>query len=237
MSAAPVSRRARPAKAPLSRETIVETGLRILDAEGLAALTMRRVAQDLDTGAASLYVYVANRDDLMAAMLDQVLGTVPLPTGGTWRDRIITLVESVVAAMGRHEGLALVALGAKPTSPNALLLVERLLTLLEEGGLDARTNSWAVDLIYLHITARAAQQSVDNVEGGSEEDYVAGIERISARLPVEGDPSIVSMRDQVLGGGGDSREAWALRVLINGILATPVDDSGDSMTTKEPSCG
>src|SRR6476619_1459459 len=91
MSAAPVSRRARPAKAPLSREAIIETGLRILDRDGSAALTMRRVAQHLDTGSASLYVYVANRDALMAAMLDHVLGTVPEPAGDTWHDRLTTL--------------------------------------------------------------------------------------------------------------------------------------------------
>lgn len=57
----------------------MRTGLRILDRDGLDALTMRRVAKELDTGPASLYVYVANRDDLMAAMLDAALAQVPLP--------------------------------------------------------------------------------------------------------------------------------------------------------------
>ncbi|MFD0363916.1 TetR/AcrR family transcriptional regulator [Nocardia sp. GCM10030253] len=223
MSAAPVSRRARPAKAPLSRDVIVETGLRILDNDGLSALTMRRVAQDLDTGAASLYVYVANRDDLMAAMLDHVLGTVPEPTGGTWRERLSAMVESTVAAMSRHEGLALVALGSIPTSPNALLLIERLLTLLDEGGLDKRTNSWAVDLLYLHITAQAAEQSAYNTGGRAEEDYVAEVQRHFAELPADRYPMLVGMREEMMSGKGDEREVWALRVLINGILATPAE--------------
>ncbi|MEV6275037.1 TetR/AcrR family transcriptional regulator [Nocardia sp. NPDC051832] len=217
---APVSRRARPAKAPLSREVIVETGLRILDGEGLPALTMRRVAQDLDTGAASLYVYVANRDDLMAAMLDHVLGTVPEPEGGTWRQRLETLIESAVTVMSRHEGLALVALGSIPTSPNALALIERMLTLLGEGGLDPRTNSWAVDLIYLHITAQAAEQSAYNVKGGTTEGNIAAAQRKLDELPADRYPMIVGLREHLL-YGGDAREGWALRVLINGILATP----------------
>ncbi|MFQ6396808.1 TetR/AcrR family transcriptional regulator [Nocardia sp. KC 131] len=223
MNAAPVSRRARPAKAPLSREVIVEAGLRILDNDGLAALTMRRVAQDLDTGAASLYVYVANRDDLMATMLDQVLGTVPAPTGGSWRERLAALVESTVAAMSKHEGLALVALGSIPTSPNALLLVERLVTLLDEAGLDRKTNSWAVDLIYLHITAQAAEQSAYNTGGREESDYVAEVQRHFAELPADRYPMLVGMREEMMSGNGDEREVWALRVLINGILATPAE--------------
>ncbi|MGW4366827.1 TetR/AcrR family transcriptional regulator [Nocardia takedensis] len=193
MRAAPVSRRARPAKAPLSREAIVETGLRILDTDGLAALTMRRVAQELDTGAASLYVYVANRDDLMAAMLDDVIGAVPEPRGGGWRDRLVALVEATVAAMARHQGLALVALGASPTETVTKRLIDRMRLLLAEGGVDVRTARWAVGLLYLYITASAA----GHIEG----------------LPARPDHD---------GGPADPRRVrWELRAVIDGILATP----------------
>ncbi|MEU7216771.1 TetR/AcrR family transcriptional regulator [Nocardia iowensis] len=222
MSEAPVSRRARPAKAPLSREVIIETGLRILDQEGLAALTMRRVAQDLDTGAASLYVYVANRDDLMAAMLDHVLGTIEQPTGGSWRERLVALVQASVAAMSRHEGLAVVALGAIPTGTNALVLIDRLLALLAEGGVDERTNSWAVDLLFLYITAAAAEQSAYNTKGMRAEAHLAEVEKRFAGLPADRYPMIVTMRESLMAGDGDARAQWALRVLIEGILATPV---------------
>ncbi|MBF6074640.1 TetR/AcrR family transcriptional regulator [Nocardia beijingensis] len=220
MSAAAVSRRARPAKAPLSREVIVETGLRILDRDGAAALTMRRVAQDLDTGAASLYVYVANRDDLMAAMLDHVLGSVPEPAGADWRERLTALIDAMVAAMSRHEGLALVALGVIPSSPNAMRLVESMLRSLTEAGLDDRTAAWAVDLLYLHITASAAEQSAHRTGGGSEQEYLATIERRFAELPADRYPTVVAMRAALLAGGGEARAAWAVRVLLNGILAT-----------------
>ncbi|MFG1792431.1 TetR/AcrR family transcriptional regulator [Nocardia sp. NPDC049149] len=221
MSDAPVSRRARPAKAPLSREVIIETGLRILDQEGLAALTMRRVAQDLDTGAASLYVYVANRDDLMAAMLDHVLGTVPAPSGGSWRDRLSELVNAAVAAMARHEGVALVALGAIPTGTNALVLVDRMLALLAEAGVAEQANSWGVDLLFLYITAAAAEQSAYNTKGMRAETHIAEVSKRYAELPPDRYPMVVSMRESLVSGDGDARAQWALRVLIDGILATP----------------
>ncbi|MFE1593944.1 GNAT family N-acetyltransferase [Nocardia sp. NPDC058705] len=155
MNAAPVSRRARPAKVPLSRELVIETGLRTLDTDGSGALTMRRVAKELDTGAASLYVYVANRDDLLTGMLDHVLAQVPAATEGDWRARVTQLVEAAIEALARHDGLALVAFGWFPTTRHALGLLEQVLALLREGGVDPVTAGWACDLIYRHIAAEA----------------------------------------------------------------------------------
>src|SRR6478672_908507 len=84
------SRRERPAKPALSREGIVAAALAVLRAEGLERVTMRRVAAELDTGAASLYVYVRDTEDLHAQLLDALLGPVAdaIPAGGTWRERL-----------------------------------------------------------------------------------------------------------------------------------------------------
>ena len=68
-----VSRRERPAKAPLSRESIVAATLRLLDG-GVERVTMRRVAAELDTGPASLYVYVRDTEELHTAVLEELLG-------------------------------------------------------------------------------------------------------------------------------------------------------------------
>ena len=75
----PVSRRDRPAKAPLSRGAVVAAGMRIMREDGLERLTMRRLAAELDTGPASLYVYVDNMAELHGALLDELLSEVALP--------------------------------------------------------------------------------------------------------------------------------------------------------------
>jgi AcrR family transcriptional regulator len=222
MSTAPISRRARPAKAPLSRAVIVATGLRILDRDGLDALTMRRVAQELDTGPASLYVYVDNRDDLMAAMLDAALGRVALPDvsgPGTWQERLAALAIATIEAMSRHDGLAPVALGGIPTGPNALRILDRMLGLLAEGGLDDTTAAWAVDLIHLHVTAAAAEQNAYNAKRTDEADQLATVERHYAALPAGQYPMITRLREPLLSAG--DRDRWGLHVLLNGILNTP----------------
>src|SRR3984957_17359238 len=67
------STRDRPAKPPLSEDAGVDTALEILKSDGLGAVTMRRVATALDTGPASLYVYVDGRDRVFPAMLQRLL--------------------------------------------------------------------------------------------------------------------------------------------------------------------
>src|ERR1700712_4148964 len=97
----PHGRRARPAKAALSRELIVGTALELLKAEGYEATSMRRVAQALDTGPASLYVYVANREELLELMLDRAIATVPLPAPdpARWRDQLKALLTAMSKMM------------------------------------------------------------------------------------------------------------------------------------------
>src|SRR5919202_563473 len=89
-STAPRSRRERPAKPPLSRDAIVAAALEIARTEGVEALSMRRVAQALDTGAASLYVYVADRQELQELVFDAAIGTIELPAiePERWREQL-----------------------------------------------------------------------------------------------------------------------------------------------------
>ncbi len=226
MSVTPISRRDRPAKEALSRALIVETGLRILDQDGMDALTMRRVGQELDTGAASLYVYVTNREDLLDAMLDRALGDVEFPPvdGGTWQERLTTIVERTIEAMSRHDQLALVALGAIPTSQNALKILDKLIAALMHSGLDKETISFAVDLLYLYATATAAENSAYRrrlITRDTEQSYVEGIDAVYETLSAADYPHIFSLGRVILAGSGDARGEWMLKTLLAGILNTP----------------
>src|SRR6202453_2532437 len=136
----PRSTRDRPAKAPLSEDAIVDAALAIPRAEGLDAVTMRRVAAELDTGAASLYVYFANRDELLRAMMDRVAGTVSLvaPDAERWREQVYGLMRGFREALEAHPGLASVLLGEAPTTEETLAGAENLLGILLAGGIPAQ---------------------------------------------------------------------------------------------------
>src|SRR3954452_25169642 len=95
---APRSRRERPAKPPLSRDAIVASALEIARTEGVEALSMRRVAQALDTGPASLYVYVADRRELQELVFDAAIGTIEIDPidPSRWREQLKELALGIV---------------------------------------------------------------------------------------------------------------------------------------------
>jgi AcrR family transcriptional regulator len=125
-----VSRRERPAKPALTREGIVAAAIRVMQAEGLDRVTMRRLAQELDTGAASLYVYVRNTAELHAAMLEELLAAVdlsPVTAAGDWRERLKQVLWSYTIILFEQPGLALSVLVTRPSGPAYLSLAEGIL--------------------------------------------------------------------------------------------------------------
>ena len=159
-SRSPISRRERPAKPALTRERIVATAVAVMRAEGLEKVTMRRLAQELDTGAASLYVYVSNTAELHAAVLDQLLGEVDLdPAAGDWRERLVGVLASYTDVLFEQPGLARSALTGRPSGEHYLLLLEKLLALLDEGGVPPAQASWGVDVLLQVANATAAEHA------------------------------------------------------------------------------
>ncbi|WP_053170432.1 TetR/AcrR family transcriptional regulator [Streptomyces sp. SBT349] len=223
----PVSRRTRPAKAALTRDGIVDAALAVLDADGLDAVSMRRVAQLLDTGAASLYVYVGNRDELLALMLDRVLAAVPLPGAPAapqdgardWRERLLALLYDVTVTLSRRRGIASVAFARVPDGPHALAIAERVLDLLAEGGVEPRTRAWALDTLMMYVSATALELSL--LQEGSTAGEPAG-EPLA--VPADRYPRIAEATPFLGDDCGMARLSWALNALVNGVLATAVED-------------
>lgn len=212
--------RTRPAKSPLSRSAVIGAALTLVDELGSAAVTMRRVAQVLDTGPASLYAYVADRDELMAQVYDLALGEVELPADGDWRARLETLTGRVITALSGHDDIALVALTGVQTGPNALRVMEETLRLLREAGVEDAKCAWAADLIDQYIVSSALEragwlraQRGDEVAAGSALDEIFGA------LPAAEFPTLHALSGQLTSAGnGEERAAWKLRVIIDGLL-------------------
>jgi AcrR family transcriptional regulator len=213
----PTSRRDRPAKPALSREGIVRAALAVLRAEGLEKVTMRRLAQDLDTGPASLYVYVANTAELHALVLDELLGAVGLD--GDVEQVLTTYVEVLFA----HPALARSALVARPSGPHYLALVERLLGLLAEAGVAPDRAAWGVDLLLQYATATAAEQSTRARDVAAEDDWAA-LNRVVDAVHAGTHPHIAASADHLLSGTGPARLSWGFRVLLAGIAGTPTEE-------------
>ena len=90
-------------RVPLSRQRALLAAIAIADTEGIDALTMRRLAQDLGVEAMSLYHHVANKHDILDGMVDMVFGEIELPSDGTdWKMAMRQRATSVRAALTRH---------------------------------------------------------------------------------------------------------------------------------------
>ena len=217
------STRDRPAKSPLSRDAVITAGLKVLREEGIEGVTMRRVASELDTGAASLYVYVSNRQDLLNQMFDAVTAEVDLgdePDPQRWREQLVAVLTSARDAMDRYPGIARVPLANVPTGPNASRAADRMLGLLRAGGVDDRSAAWFLDVVSLYLNAASFETSI-YVEQGREHDEVdEQIREGFEQLDLDELPNIRSMMPLLLSGDGDERFAFGLQLMIDGLLNT-----------------
>ncbi|MFJ4867621.1 TetR/AcrR family transcriptional regulator [Streptomyces sp. NPDC088757] len=233
----PVGRRERPAKPALTRRGIVETAVRLMRAEGLEKVTMRRLAQELDTGPASLYVYVANTAELHAAVLDALLGEVDPGAdgdedngggegdgrggGADWRGRLLAVLGSYTRVLFEHPQLARSALVARPSGENYLDLVERVLDLLSRSGAPREQVAWGVDILLQHATATAAEQGTRERDPSARDDWNALVEAVHAPGGAAR-PMIGAHLPALLSGPDEHRLTWGFDVLINGIVGTPL---------------
>jgi AcrR family transcriptional regulator len=119
----------------LSRAEIVRAAIAVADAEGPEAISMRRIARELNAGAMSLYWYVASKEELLDRMLDAIEAEieVPEPTGD-WRADLNVFAHRTRAALKRHRW-AVEFIGSRPPSgPNDVRNLERLLSLIDGTG-------------------------------------------------------------------------------------------------------
>ncbi|WP_127501972.1 TetR/AcrR family transcriptional regulator [Actinoplanes solisilvae] len=116
-----------------SRSEVTTAAIALADREGLAAVSMRRVAAELGTGAASLYRYVDRRDDLLDLMTDEVVAGYQLPApGGPWLPGLLEVCRQGRELMRRHGWLPELVLTRSALGPHGTDLLEHVLALLAE---------------------------------------------------------------------------------------------------------
>ncbi|BCJ47193.1 TetR family transcriptional regulator [Actinoplanes ianthinogenes] len=116
-----------------SRAEVVAAAIALADGEGLAAVSMRRVAAELGTGPASLYRYVDSRDDLLDLMTDEVVAGYDLPApGGPWLPALLEVCRQGHDLMLRHGWLPELVLTRAALGPHGTDLLEHVLAVLAD---------------------------------------------------------------------------------------------------------
>ena len=214
----PVSRRERPAKPALSRAAIIDAAMELVQQEGARPLTMRRLAAQLDTGPASLYVYVRNTTELNALLIDRHLAGLDL----RWDDaedpraRIQRTLLDYTLLLASQPALAQAAQVTWPEGPHYLDLLELLLQALHALGLDTPTAARAVDLLLQLATASATEWAAHSASDAQE---LADLESTLASADPDRHPALASTGAPAFTAGEPhERNAWAIDVVLDGLL-------------------
>ncbi|MHA6765064.1 TetR/AcrR family transcriptional regulator [Streptacidiphilus sp. PAMC 29251] len=213
-----------PKRRTLSRELIVETALAVVDAEGLDALSMRRVSQELNTGPASLYAHVGSKDQLVELVLDLAHADLvhPVPDPARWREQVKDFLTQARDNLISHNDLARAALVSNiPTLPHQLDAAETLIVLLRNGGLPDQVVAYGVDLLALYLVASAHEVSQRQGHGDAPpeqaEAYMDGIRAYFGSLPPERYPALLSIIAPMTRSVGDERWGFGVDVILAGL--------------------
>jgi len=157
---APSSARARPRSGAgtATRERIVEAAIAIADAEGLAAVSLRRIAVELGVATMTLYRSIAGKDDLLAGMMDTLLGEEAWPATRPpgWRAQLEYLARRQWRTYQSHPWLAQVVSLTRPQlAPNAMRHTEWVLRAIDGHGLGPTTRLYVVLTLFGHVRGAA----------------------------------------------------------------------------------
>ena len=217
--------RRRPAagrKPALSVPVIVAAAIEVLDEAGFAGLSMRRVADRLGTGAASLYAHVSGREELLELVFDALVGQVRLeePDPARWREQVHRMMRDFRDILASHTDAALAGLGRVPTAPQTLAAAEVFTGVLRAGGLSDRIIALGFDQLVLYVSASAYEAGLYRKADPAElERYFAGAHAFYATLPAARYPVLASLAPEMTGADADDRFEFGLNVIIAGLEA------------------
>jgi len=196
----------------LSRDKIVDAALALLEREGMQGISMRKLAQELDAGAATLYWHVGDKEQLLGLMLDRIVGenVIPDPDPEHWREQVKDLARATRKLLKSRRDAAQLSMGRIPAGPNALPVLERYLAVLSAAALPAQVTAYAADMFSLYVGAFAYEESMPAPD-------VEQMRGIFSSLPPDDFPILSGLADELVAGDLDERFEWALELLVRGL--------------------
>lgn len=225
---APAARRgaAGERKPPITVDTIVQAAFEIVASEGYDALSMRRVASALDTGPASLYAHVVNKEDLDDLLIGQLCAGIdlPEPDPATWRLQIHRVCVQLRDQYLRYPGISRAALAIVPTNLETLRVSEGMLAILLAGGVAPQSAAWGIDALLLYINAYCLEiYLVSKQASHGDGDWVFSRDELLRRfaaLPAEDFPQTRRYAAELTAGVDQERFDFTIGLMLDGLEAT-----------------
>lgn len=216
----------------LNRDQIVAEAVKLLDEEGMDALSMRKLGARLNAGATSLYWHVANKDELLELVVDQIFGELDIPEiddPAGWRDALTRCATSLRDTILRHPWFSATfgEVGLAYLGPNMLQLSDRMLSIIEAGGFDVMAANRSMSVIVAYVTGVASSEASWLVtlrrSGKSEQEWLAAVQPAVAAAAREF-PRLREVNERYLAASDpeDEREdefSWGLQRVLDGLFA------------------
>ncbi|MFB4281343.1 MULTISPECIES: TetR/AcrR family transcriptional regulator [unclassified Nonomuraea] len=219
------SRPSPPRRPVLTREAIVAAAVAVADAEGLAAVSIRRVAAELDARAMTLYSYIERKEDLLALMADEIAAETlvegPLP--GDWREALLLLARRERELVRRHPWRVELISQRVDIGPNGLRHVEQKLAAFDGLGVD-RLTAWRFlavfnDYMTGFVVREAQERGAPREQGVNDAERAAVAQPYIRELVESGEfPRLAPMIEQGVQGADDNFER-GLNWVLDGIEA------------------
>ncbi|MEU5469156.1 TetR/AcrR family transcriptional regulator [Streptomyces lydicus] len=210
----------------LSREQIVTEAVQLLDTDGLESLSMRKLGTRLDAGATSLYRHVANKDELIELVVDEVYGELEVPAADAadWRTPAARSAYSLRAMILRHPWVASVLgqVGLIHLGPNVTKMSERMAAVYRAAGFPSDETGHAMKTVISYVigmaTSEAAYLSLIARSGKSEREFIESLRSAGEEGPQAEDPE--TARDETFDYG--------LRRVLDGLQVRLGEIPGDA---------
>ncbi|MDT5140316.1 MAG: hypothetical protein QOD58_4578 [Mycobacterium sp.] len=162
----------------------MSAALELVDEQGADALSMRSLAQRLGSGTATLYRHFANRAELVAMVVDTMLGEVTFDASTTWDDACTSFAQDMFEALGRHGNVARLLIGQVPLGPNAVQHRESVLAALLDNGFTLESAARVYATLSRYILGFAMQVAGSAIAEQHDADVSAAFHRLDpSRYP------------------------------------------------------
>jgi AcrR family transcriptional regulator len=222
----------RPARNPrsqrpsLTREQIVRAAIQLANAEGLEALSMRRLAKELGAGAMSLYWHVPNKEDLLDLMLDTAFGEVDLPEqpSANWRADLRLFARHMLSVLRRYRWLPALISSRPLPSPNRVRHIERFLSELVGLGIDFTTIGGILSTVEAYVDGvaqrEAAPEAIRRRTGMTEAEWRAAFAAYMEQILSSGQyPTLARLIARNAEVSADATFEFGLECVLDGIAA------------------
>jgi AcrR family transcriptional regulator len=224
-----VSRAGRPPR--LTANQVVTEARRIAAQQGVQSLTMRRLAAALGVLPNALYTYFPDKDAILDAVLDDLLGDVKRSgPRRNWRDALASLMGSYRRLLLEQPGLIALTVSRPMYGPNALRVREDMLGLLRQGQLDDGDAVSAFLALFAYTTGFVAFETA-RVPGKPDAQQRAHGHRLHASLPEEAFPNSRALAARLAKRPGDREFVRGLHGVIAGMSTSARTSSFQSKTT------